>query len=181
ESNNGNNEDDSWNPIWYTKTQIDGEGWTAEMKIPLSQLKFGKSKEQTWGLEVMRRFFREEERSVWQRLPADTPGFVSEFGLLKGLKNIEPQRQMEIQPYTVAKLETYKAEKGNPFKDGKDAEISGGLDAKIGITNDLTLDLTINPDFGQVEADPSAIADRKSTRLNSSHVKISYAVFCLKK
>ena len=158
ESNNGNNEDDSWNPIWYTKTQIDGEGWTAEMKIPLSQLKFGKSKEQTWGLEVMRRFFREEERSVWQRLPADTPGFVSEFGLLKGLKNIEPQRQMEIQPYTVAKLETYKAEKGNPFKDGKDAEISGGLDAKIGITNDLTLDLTINPDFGQVEADPSAIA-----------------------
>src|SRR5690606_14033406 len=133
ESNNGSNEDDSWNPVWYTKTQIDGEGWTAEMKIPLSQLKFGKSQEQTWGLDVMRRFFREEDRSVWQRLPADTPGFVSKFGLLKGLTGIEPQKQMEIQPYAVAKLETYEAESGNPFKDGKDAEISGGLDAKIGI------------------------------------------------
>lgn len=158
ESNNGNNEDENWNPIWYTKTQTDEEGWTAELKIPLSQLKFGKAEEQVWGLEVMRRFFREEERSVWQRLPADTPGFVSEFGLLKGLMNIEPQKQMEIQPYMVAKLETYEEEVGNPFKDGKDASINVGLDAKIGITNDLTLDLTINPDFGQVEADPSAIA-----------------------
>lgn len=157
-SNNGNNEDDSWNPIWYTKTNVDEEGWTAEMKIPLSQLKFGRSADQVWGLEVMRRFFREEERSVWQRIPQDTPGFVSEFGELHGLKNLEPQKQLEIQAYTVAKLETFEAEEGNPFRDGNDAKITAGLDAKIGITNDLTLDLTINPDFGQVEADPSAIA-----------------------
>ncbi|MDX1326794.1 MAG: DUF5916 domain-containing protein [Arenibacter sp.] len=157
-SNNGNNEDESWNPIWYTKSQIDSEGWTAEMKIPLSQLKFGKLKEQTWGLQVMRRLFREEERSVWQRLPQDTPGFVSEFGLLKGLKNLEPQRQLEIQPYAITKLETYESEAGNPFLTGQDESLTAGLDAKIGITNDLTLDLTINPDFGQVEADPSAIA-----------------------
>ncbi|EAR02251.1 hypothetical protein FB2170_03170 [Maribacter sp. HTCC2170] len=158
ESNNGGNEDDSWNPIWYTKTSIDNEGWTAEMKIPLSQLKFGKSNEQKWGLEVMRRHFREEERSVWQRLPVDTPGFVSEFGELHGLLNIEPQKLMEIQPYTVASIKTYEAEDGNPFRDGNDGVLTGGLDAKIGVTNDLTLDLTINPDFGQVEADPSAIA-----------------------
>lgn len=158
ESNNGNNEDESWNPIWYTKTNVDAEGWTAEMRIPLSQLKFGKSKEQIWGLEVMRRLFREEERSVWQRLPVDTPGFVSEFGELHGLKNIEPQKQLEIQPYTVGRVETFEAEADNPFRDGNDAEITAGLDAKIGITNDLTLDLTINPDFGQVEADPSRIA-----------------------
>ena len=157
-SNNGNNEDESWNPIWYTKTNVDAEGWTAEMRIPLSQLKFGKSKEQVWGLEVMRRLFREEERSVWQRLPVDTPGFVSEFGELHGLHNIEPQKQLEIQPYTVARVETFEAEEGNPFRDGNDSEITVGLDAKIGITNDLTVDLTINPDFGQVEADPSAIA-----------------------
>ncbi|WP_273565628.1 DUF5916 domain-containing protein [Maribacter halichondriae] len=158
ESNNGQNEDESWNPIWYTKANIDDEGWTAEMKIPLSQLKFGKSVEQVWGLEVMRRYFREEERHVWQRLPVDTPGFVSEFGELHGLLNIEPQKQLEIQPYTVASLKTYEAEEGNPFRDGSDGKLTGGLDAKIGITNDLTLDLTINPDFGQVEADPSAIA-----------------------
>lgn len=157
-SNNGNEEDPNWNPIWYTKTNIDAEGWTAEMKIPLSQLKFGKSVEQVWGLQVMRRFFREEERSNWQRIPLDAPGWVSEFGQLQGLLNLEPQKQMEIQPYTVAKLETYEGQEGNPFLDGNDRKISGGLDAKIGITNDLTLDLTLNPDFGQVEADPSAIA-----------------------
>lgn len=158
ESNNGNNEDESWNPIWYTKTNVDSEGWTAEMKIPLSQLKFGKSDEQVWGLEIMRRHFREEERSVWQRLPVDTPGFVSEFGELHGLFSLEPQKQLEIQPYTVASIKTYETEEGNPFRGGNDGKLTAGLDAKIGITNDLTLDLTINPDFGQVEADPSAIA-----------------------
>lgn len=158
ESNNGNNEDESWNPIWYTKANVGSDGWTAEMKIPLSQLKFGKSEEQVWGLEVMRNHFKEGERSVWQRLPVDTPGFVSEFGELHGLLNLEPQKQLEIQPYTVASLRTYEAEEGNPFRDGSDGKLTGGLDAKIGITNDLTLDLTINPDFGQVEADPSAIA-----------------------
>ena len=158
ESNNGNNEDETWNPIWYVKTAADSEGWTAEMRIPLSQLKFGKAANQDWGLQVMRHFFREEERSVWQRLPADTPGFVSEFGQLSGLRDIEPQNQLEIQPYTVAKTESFEPETGNPFQDGDETRLTGGLDAKIGITNDLTLDLTINPDFGQVEADPSAIA-----------------------
>ncbi len=157
-SNNGNNWDGSWNPIWYTKTNIDGEGWTAELKIPLSQLKFGSSDNQVWGLQSTRRFFRGEERSLWQRKPVDQPGWVSEFGELHGLKNIEPQKQLEIQPYTVASGETYEAEEGNPFRDGNETNLTVGLDAKIGITNDLTLDLTVNPDFGQVEADPSAIA-----------------------
>ena len=157
-SNNGNNWDDSWNPIWYTQTQITEEGWTAEMRIPLSQLKFSQAEDQVWGLQSTRRFFREEERSLWQRKPIDTPGWVSEFGELHGLKNLEPQKQKEIQPYTVSKYETYEAEPGNPFRDGNDGQVTVGLDAKIGITNDLTVDLTINPDFGQVEADPSAIA-----------------------
>ncbi|MDF0707542.1 DUF5916 domain-containing protein [Flagellimonas okinawensis] len=157
-SNNGNNWDDSWNPIWYAKAHVDDEGWTAELRIPLSQLKFGSEKEQVWGFQSTRRFFRNEERSVWQRKPVDQPGWVSEFGELHGLKNIEPQKQLEIQPYTVAKTETYEAEEGNPFRDGSENDITAGLDAKIGITNDLTLDLTVNPDFGQVDADPSAIA-----------------------
>lgn len=157
-SENGNNEDESWNPIWYTKTSTDEEGWTAEMKIPFSQLKFGKAKEQVWGIQVDRQYFRGAERYAWQRIKQDTPGFVSEFGLLEGLIDLVPQKQLEIQPYTVAKLETFEAETGNPFRDGSESQITGGLDAKIGITNDLTLDLTVNPDFGQVEADPSAIA-----------------------
>nr|WP_298994483.1 DUF5916 domain-containing protein [uncultured Allomuricauda sp.] len=157
-SNNGSNWDGSWNPIWYTKTNVDEEGWTAELKIPLSQLKFSGADDQVWGLQSTRRFFRAEERSLWQRKPIDQPGWVSEFGELHGLKNIEPQKQLEIQPYTVTSGETYEAEEGNPFRDGNDNDVTVGLDAKIGITNDLTLDLTVNPDFGQVEADPSAIA-----------------------
>jgi len=155
---NGNNFDDSWNPIWYTATKLDDEGWTAEMKIPFSQLKFGKSKEQIWGLECSRMVFREDEWSVWQRLPQDAPGMVSEFGELYGLIDIQPQKQLEIQPFAVNQIDTYPQEGGNPFRDGSDYILNGGLDAKIGITNDLTLDLTVNPDFGQVEADPGAIA-----------------------
>jgi hypothetical protein len=157
-SNNGNNWDSSWNPIWYAKSQVDEEGWTAEMRIPLSQIKFSKSENQIWGLQSTRRFFREEERSLWQRVPQDAAGWVSEFGELHGLKGLVPQKQLEIQPYSVGKVESFEAEPGNPFRDGNNGDFSAGLDAKIGITNDLTLDLTINPDFGQVEADPSAIA-----------------------
>ncbi|WP_109851433.1 DUF5916 domain-containing protein [Aquimarina sp. AU58] len=157
-SQNGDNWDSSWNPIWYAASNIDNEGWTAEIKIPLSQVKFGKSKEQVWGLQVNRLFFRKAERSVWQRIPRDAPGFISEFGELHGLINIEAQKQLEIQPFAVTQFDTYPEEKGNPFRDGQDFKLNGGLDAKIGITNDLTLDLTVNPDFGQVEADPAAIA-----------------------
>lgn len=157
-SQNGDNWDSSWNPIWYAASNIDDEGWTSEIKIPLSQLKFGKSKEQVWGLQVNRLFFRMDERSVWQRIPRDASGFISEFGELHGLINIEAQKQLEIQPFAVTQLDTYPEEEGDPFRDGNDFELNGGLDAKIGITNDLTVDLTVNPDFGQVEADPAAIA-----------------------
>jgi len=157
-TDNGNNIDDSWNPVWYTKAKIDDKGWTAEMKIPLSQLRFGNAKEQVWGLNVVRNIFRENERSLWNRIPADAPGFISEGGELHGLKNLKPQKQLEIQPFTVVQYDAYPEEVGNPFKDGSDFRFNGGIDAKIGITNDLTLDLTINPDFGQVEADPGNFA-----------------------
>jgi len=155
---NNSDFDTSWNPIWYLGTQIDDDGWTAEMQIPLSQLRFGNEQEQVWGLQATRRYFNNEERSTWQSVPANPPGWVSEFGELRGLIGLKPQKQLEIQPYTVAQLDTYEAEAGNPFRDGTDTKLTGGLDAKIGITNDLTLDLTINPDFGQVDADPGAIA-----------------------
>ncbi|MBT8266520.1 MAG: carbohydrate binding family 9 domain-containing protein [Bacteroidia bacterium] len=156
-SNNGNNWDGSWNPIWYLKSQIDEQGWSCEMKIPLSQLRFNKDQNQVWGIQVQRRFFRKEERSLWQRVPQDAPGWVSEMGELHGLVGLTPQKQLEIQPFTVLQYDTFPVEEGNPFRDGSDFTLNGGLDAKIGVTNDLTLDLTINPDFGQVDADPAAI------------------------
>ena len=157
-TDNGDSIDDSWNPVWSTKAVIDDEGWTAEMKIPLSQLRFGKAKEQVWGLNVLRNIFRKSERSVWNRIRVDAAGFISEAGELRGLINLEPQKQLEIQPFTVLQYDTFPKEEGNPFRDGSDFKLNGGLDAKIGVTNDLTLDLTVNPDFGQVEADPSTIA-----------------------
>ncbi|NNF19751.1 MAG: carbohydrate binding family 9 domain-containing protein [Flavobacteriaceae bacterium] len=157
-SDNGNNWDESWNPIWYTNAKIDEQGYTVEMKIPFSQLKFGKAEEQVWGLQVFRTLFRDNERSVWQRIPREVAGFTSEFGLLRGLQDIAPQKQLEIQPFAVSQYDTYPEEEGNPFRDGSDYPFNVGLDAKIGITNDLTLDLTVNPDFGQVDADPGAIA-----------------------
>ncbi|MAD97750.1 MAG: hydrolase [Flavobacteriaceae bacterium] len=157
-SQNGQNWDDSWNPVWWTDAKIDDKGWTAEMKIPLSQLRFGKAKEQIWGLNVNRTIFRLQERSLWQRIPNDQAGFISEAGELHGLKDLVSNKQLEIQPFVVGQYDNYPAEVGNPFRDGSDFITNAGLDAKIGITNDLTLDLTVNPDFGQVEADPGAIA-----------------------
>ena len=154
---NGQNWDESWNLIWYTDAVIDEKGWTGEMKIPFSQLRFGKAKEQIWGLNFNRTIFRKNERSLWQRIPNDISGFVSEAGELHGLIDLKSQKQLEIQPFTVISYETFEKESGNPFRDGDNFRVNGGLDAKIGITNDLTLDVTINPDFGQVEADPGNI------------------------
>lgn len=157
-SNNGNEWDESFNPIWFAKTNVDEEGWTAEMKIPFSQLRYdGENENHVWGLQVMRRLFRKEERSTWQHIPQNGSGWVSRFGELHGLKNVPPQRQVEIQPYLLAQTETFQKEEGNPFLDGNDSSVSGGLDAKVAVTSDLILDLSINPDFGQVEADPSAV------------------------
>jgi hypothetical protein len=154
---NGNNWDDSWNPVWFLGTSVDDKGWNAEMKIPLSQLRFGKKDEHVWGLQFMRHIYRDEERSNWQYVPKGSPGVVHLFGELHGIKNITPKHQIELLPYTVAKVERFEKTEGNPFLTGKSSSISAGLDGKIGLTNDLTLDFTINPDFGQVEADPSEV------------------------
>ncbi|GAB4244518.1 MAG: hypothetical protein Kow0027_04310 [Saprospiraceae bacterium] len=156
-SENGDNWDESWNPIWFAKTNIDEEGWTGEVKIPLSQLRYGNEDVKVWGIQVMRRLFREEERSTWQFIPRNSGVWVSGFGELHGLEGIPPQRQVEIAPYVVAKHERYEKEPGNPFADGSDSGLSAGIDGKVAVTSDLILDFTINPDFGQVEADPSAV------------------------
>ena len=156
-SNNGNNWDANWDPIWYLETSIDKEGWIAEVRIPLSQLRFADKEEHVWGIEIMRNHFRKQERSLWQYIPPNAPGYIHLFGELRGITGIKPQKQVEIQPYVVAKTETFEKIEGDPFATGKSSDISVGLDAKIGITSDITLDLTVNPDFGQVEADPSQV------------------------
>ena len=154
---NDNNFDESWDPIWYVKTNITDKGWVAEMRIPLSQLRFGKQDEYVWGFQVLRRLFRHEERSAWQFISPQASGWVSNFGELHGIRHIVPRKQKDITPYVVGKIENYERDNDDPFADGRDYAGSIGLDGKIGITNDLTLDFTINPDFGQVEADPSEV------------------------
>lgn len=157
-SNNGDNWDSTWDPIWYLRTSIDDQGWIAEFKIPLSQLRFANKENHTWGIQFTRRIFRTEERSTWQPVDPNAPGWVHLFGELNGLKGIKPQKQLEIQPYVLASYEKYPKEEENPFRDtGEEMKGNIGLDAKIGLTSDITLDLTVNPDFGQVDADPSAV------------------------
>ncbi|MCD6347091.1 MAG: carbohydrate binding family 9 domain-containing protein, partial [Bacteroidales bacterium] len=156
-SGDGSNEDDSWDPNWYVKTSINDKGWTAEMKIPFSQLRFEKNSIEGWGLNVMRLIFRKEEVSIWQRIPRGSSGMVHLYGHMFGITDIKPKKQFDITPYTVVSTERFEKEEGNPFATGKDNSFTAGLDAKIGITNNLTLDLSVNPDFGQVEADPSQV------------------------
>ena len=149
--------DANWNPIWFAKTHVDKEGWTAEVKIPLSQLRYGNEREKVWGIQFTRRLFRKEERSNWQYIPQNRGIWVSGFGELHGLKDIPFHRQIEIAPYVTAQADKYKKQPGNPFADGADIKITGGVDGKVAVTNDLIMDFTINPDFGQVEADPSQV------------------------
>jgi hypothetical protein len=156
-SNDGTNWDVNWNPIWYSKTHVNEKSWTAEAKIPFSQLRYGNEPSKVWGFQVTRRLFRKEERSTWQYIPQNLGGWVSRFGELHGLKDIPTHRQVEIAPYVIAQADKYKKEPGNPFASGFDKKLSAGLDGKYAVTNDLILDFTINPDFGQVEADPSQV------------------------
>ncbi len=153
----GDNWDYTWDPIWYTKTSINDSGWVAEMKIPFTQLRFGKKDVHTWGMQFTRRLFRLEERSLWQFISQEDNGWVSMFGELHGIQGIKPKRQVDLVPYVVARQEYFEKEEENPYATGKKSGIDAGLDGKIGVTNDLTLNFTINPDFGQVEADPSEV------------------------
>ncbi len=154
---NDNNTDDSWDPIWYVKTSSDAEGWNAEMRIPLSQLRFTKKNTYQWGIDVARYVFRKSELSLWKPLHKSANKTVSDFGVLEGISNISPKKDIELFPFTLGKLTRSEKEEGNPFATGKAQSFSAGIDGKIAITNDLTLNMTVNPDFGQVEADPSQV------------------------
>ncbi len=156
-TNNGQNEDYSWDPNWWVGTSVNNEGWVAEMKIPFSQLRFKNNSGDVWGLEVIRTIYRKQETSIWQHIPHDAPGIIHMMGELSGLEQVKPRKIFDVTPYGVAQTERFPSETGNPFVTGKSSKLNAGLDAKIGVTNNLTMDLTINPDFGQVEADPSVV------------------------
>lgn len=152
-----NTEDDNWNPVWYLETSMDDKGWCAEMKIPLSQLRFGNGEELTWGLQVIRDLYRSQERSTWQFIPKGVPDYINHYGEIHGIRDLQTHRQVELMPYAVTRAETFEKVDGDPFKTGNSQRFSAGIDGKIGLSNDFTLDFTVNPDFGQVEADPSEV------------------------
>jgi hypothetical protein len=156
-SNNGNHADESWNPVWHASSVITDSGWIAECKIPFSQLRFANKEKQRWGLNVYRNIFRKKEEVLWQFLPKDANGFVSLAGYLDGLENIPQPNRLELLPYLMSDFNSYEKEAGNPYKDGNDFNFEAGIDGKFGLTSNLTLDFTVNPDFGQVEADPSEV------------------------
>jgi hypothetical protein len=156
-TNDGENQDMSWDPNWWVGTSINSEGWIAEMKIPFSQLRFEKNSGDVWGLEIVRTIYRKNETCIWQAIPHDAPGIIHMMGEMSGVEQVKPRKIFDVTPYGVAQTMRFPAEDGNPFVTGKRSKLNAGLDAKIGVTNNLTMDLTINPDFGQVEADPSEV------------------------
>lgn len=156
-SNNGEDWDSNWNPIWDGKAHVDALGWTAEVKIPFSQLRYNNDPEQVWGFQVQRNIFRRNERSTFQHIPQNGSGWVSRFAELHGLSNLPRNKGVEIAPYLLAKTEHFEKQPGNPFADGSNQQVTVGVDGKFAVTRDLILDYTVNPDFGQVEADPGAV------------------------
>ncbi len=149
--------DGSWNAVWKGKINVDDKGWTAEMRIPFSQMRFKLSKHNIWGINFKRNISRNNESDYLSYVPKTESGFVSHFVELQGLNNIKPQNKLEILPYVTAKSSFTQKEKGNPFNDGSSFLSSAGLDLKYGLGSNLTLNATVNPDFGQVEIDPAVI------------------------
>jgi len=151
------NGDPSWDPVWQAASHVDSAGWTAEIRIPYSQLRFGRDSVQTWGMQIWRYTDRLNEQDMWSFRRKGEAGGATYFGSLHGLR-IEPQpRQLEILPY-VESREQYKfAQPGDPYHSSSYGRVSAGADVKYLLTSSLALDATVNPDFGQVEVDPATI------------------------
>ena len=155
---NPGNWDVNWNPVWEGKVGINDSSWVAEMKIPFSQLHYSSDSVQTWGLHVWRWINRLKEEDDWEVQTMTGPGMIYNFGVLKGIRDLKKQPRIEITPYTLGKLNTFKTNPSNPFADkGHSWSDNIGLNAKIGVTSNFTLNMAVNPDFGQVEADPSVM------------------------
>ncbi|MDO8834994.1 MAG: DUF5916 domain-containing protein, partial [Vicinamibacterales bacterium] len=155
---NDTNEDDSWDAVWDAEVSADQSGWTAEMRIPFSQLRFDSRDQQAWGLNIVRTILRHNEADWWVAVPKTEGRFVSRMGTLVGLDGLRGRRHLDLLPYATGRAEFSGAPDGDhPFNDGSRLFGGAGLDAKWGITSNLTIDGTINPDFGQVEVDPAVV------------------------
>jgi hypothetical protein len=148
--------DDSWDPVWEVATSVDGLGWSAEFRIPFSQLRFDAGGT-TWGFQVYRRIERKAEGAWWAPFSQATSGFASQFGRLEGLAGLPSPMRLELRPYAVTDARSQPDGPAGVYSPGREAGVDAGLDLKLGITSDFTLDLTVNPDFGQVEADPAVV------------------------
>jgi hypothetical protein len=149
--------DPSWDPIWEAATSTDSLGWTAEMRIPFSQLRFSRDSVQTWGMEVWRYADRTNEKDMWAFWKASEAGGPAYYGHLTGLRIGAQPRQFELLPYLLTGEQFKYASPGDPFHSNTSGNLSAGMDLKYLLTSNLTLDATVNPDFGQVEVDPATI------------------------
>ncbi|MEO7457257.1 MAG: DUF5916 domain-containing protein [Gemmatimonadaceae bacterium] len=155
---NDSQEDGAWDGIWDAATRIDSLGWTAEFRIPFSQLRYSTKQEHTFGFAIWRDIERYKERTSWPLYRPTQSGISSQLGYLGGVRDITPFHRLEIVPYAVAKNSSItrpSATSASPYD--RTQAFSAGADLKYGITPNLTLDATVNPDFGQVEADPSVV------------------------
>jgi hypothetical protein len=149
---NGENEwDATWDAVWDGEVAHDDRGWTAEFRIPLSQLRYRPEDEQVWGMHAWRWIARNGEEDQWQLIPRQHTGLMYQMGELRGIRGLPPSRHIEVLPHVLGK-----AAPGTSTIDGR-TTMTAGVDAKLGIASNFTLDATVNPDFGQVEADPSVM------------------------
>lgn len=155
----GSGLDSSWDPVWQVETRIDAEGWTAEMAIPFSQLRFPQGAEQVWGLQVERSIQRSNEYIVWSFWPRGVSGGPSRYGHLSGISApTGGTKRLEVLPYTVGQLSNAAlVDSDDPFASNVERTFRAGADAKYLLTSNLTLTATVNPDFGQAEVDPAVV------------------------
>jgi len=147
----------SWDGIWESASHRDERGWTVEMRIPFDQLRFTRQEKPVWGINFMRVMPRNKETDSLVPMKKGDSGYVSHFARLEGLDGIRPPRHLEITPYSVAKATFAPAVEHDPFRTGSEYAGAVGADFKVGLKSNLTLDATVNPDFGQVEVDPAEI------------------------
>ena len=149
--------DASWDPVWEAATHIDEDGWSAELRIPYSQLRFSHDTVQVWGLQIGRAIKRREEADVWAYNKKSDPGGPSRYGHLFGVRVPAASQHIEFLPYAVTKSSWVSGTAGDPFNRRGKPSMRVGLDLKDRLTSNLTLDATFNPDFGQVEVDPAVL------------------------
>ena len=150
--------DGTFEPVWEARAAMDSLGWTAEMRIPFNQLRFVGTGAQEWGLNIDRWVPSRQEDVFWVPVPKNVSAWSSRMGVLVGIEGIRPSRRLELLPYA-ASAATFNGlrDRRDPFDDGRNLEARFGGDLKMGLGPSLTLEATVNPDFGQVEADPAEI------------------------